>query len=79
MLRKADTVFLFDPRIHMNLSKTDKSNLDQLVKYEEFEWMVEVAKLRTGASFGELALINNDMRKATITCIQDCWFAVLDR
>ena len=79
LVRKADTVFLFDPRVHMNLSKADRANLDQLDKYEEYQWMVDVSKLRTGASFGELALINNESRKATITCVTDCNFAVLEK
>lgn len=63
----------------MNLNKVEKENLDQLEKYEEYQWMVEVAKLRTGASFGELALIGGGLRKATITCVTDCSFAVLKK
>ena len=34
--KKADTVFLFDPRIHMNLSKIDLKNLDLLDEFETF-------------------------------------------
>jgi hypothetical protein len=34
--KKADTVFLFDPRIHMNLSKIDLKNLDLLDEYESY-------------------------------------------
>ena len=41
--------------------------------------MIEVAKLKTGSSFGELALINNEPRKATIMCLTDCFFAVLEK
>ena len=41
--------------------------------------MKEVAKLQTGSSFGELALINNEPRKATIMCLTDCHFAVLEK
>lgn len=78
-LRKADTVFVFDPRVSMNLSKTDLRNLDDLETYEELEWMVEVSLLATGANFGELALINNEPRAATIQCLSNCYFAVLSR
>jgi hypothetical protein len=62
----------------MNLSNIDRHNLDQLDKYNEYQWFVDVAKLRTGASFGELALINNEPRAATIKCITDCSFAILE-
>ena len=41
--------------------------------------MVDVAKLKSGGSFGELALINNDVRQATITCVTDCSFAILEK
>lgn len=70
---------MFDPRVSMNLSKTDLRNLDDLETYEELEWMVEVSLLATGANFGELALINNEPRAATIQCLSNCYFAVLSR
>lgn len=78
-IKKADTVYIFDPRVHMNLTKLEKENLDQIVAYEKMQWMTEVAKLKTGQSFGELALINNEPRKATIMCLNDCYLAVLEQ
>lgn len=71
-LSKHNSIFTFDPKYDMNLSKLDKKNLEKLEKYEQFKWDIEVATMRTGASFGELALISDDTRKATITCIQEC-------
>lgn len=53
---------MFDPRVHMNLTKLEKENLDQIENYEKMQWMMEVSKLQTGSSFGELALINNEPR-----------------
>ena len=50
-----------------------------LEEYEETTWTVEVSKLQTGASFGELALINNEPRNATILCLTECYFAVLEK
>lgn len=35
-LTKADTVFLFDPRINMNLTDEEKENLDFLDQYDKF-------------------------------------------
>ena len=58
--KRADTVFMFDPRVHMNLSKQELDNLNEFEKYEEYEWFVDVAKLDSGNSFGELALLNNE-------------------
>lgn len=77
--RKADTMLLFDPRVHMNLSKTDIQNLDTYKRYKNMKWMVDVSKLYTGYSFGELALVNNEPRNATIQCLNDCYFAVLEK
>lgn len=39
----------------------------------------EVRVLESGAAFGELALINNKPRAATIRCREDCHFAVLEK
>ena len=39
--------------------------------------MKEVARLNDGCSFGELALLKNEGRAATITCIQRTRFATL--
>jgi CRP-like cAMP-binding protein len=35
--------------------------------------------LTTGKAFGELALINNRPRAATIKCLTDCHFAVIQK
>ena len=39
----------------------------------------KVSELGPGQTFGELALISNKRRAATITCMTDSHFAVLDR
>lgn len=39
--------------------------------------MIQVAELGSGYSFGELALITDKPRAATITCKEECHFAVL--
>ena len=41
--------------------------------------MIEVDVYKPGQSFGELALINNSRRSATITALEDSHFATLDK
>lgn len=41
--------------------------------------MKEVVALGSGNSFGELALLYHKPRAATITCKEDCHFAVLEK
>ena len=39
----------------------------------------EIKVLNAGLAFGELSLIENKPRAATIICVEDCGFAVLDK
>ena len=41
--------------------------------------LTEIKILETGCAFGELALIENKPRAATIRCKENCHFAVLDK
>lgn len=41
--------------------------------------MIQVAKLLEGQTFGELALITNKPRAATLKCLTDCHFATMDK
>lgn len=77
--RKADTVFVFDPRVHMNLSKKELKNLDLLEEFDKFEWMKEVCNLSTGDSFGEINLFEDIQKDASIECLSNCYFAVLNK
>lgn len=47
--------------------------------FEQIEWFVEIKKLRSGESFGELALIKDAPRAATITATENTSFVVIDR
>lgn len=38
-----------------------------------------VKNLRTGDSFGELALLKNSKRLASIICREDCHFGIIDK
>ena len=51
----------------------------QLNKYRRFNWFVEVLTLTSGHSFGELALINNAPRQATIKTLSKCSFVTISR
>lgn len=48
-------------------------------KEREKEVLINVRDLPTGSAFGELALLSNKPRAATIQCNEDCQFAVLDK
>ena len=39
----------------------------------------EIKELRSGDSFGELALISNKSQASTIVCKEDCHFAYLEK
>lgn len=41
--------------------------------------LTEIKVLNAGSSFGELALMENKPRAATIRCKEDCIFSVLDK
>lgn len=78
-MSRADTIMEFDPKISMKLSKQDRDNLADLLKYESVKWFVEISKITSHGSFGELALINNDPRAANVEALTDCYFAVLGK
>jgi len=48
-------------------------------KEREKEILINVRDLPTGSAFGELSLLSNKPRAATIQCNEDCQFAVLDK
>jgi CRP-like cAMP-binding protein len=54
-------------------------NLEEIEALEDLQWFIEVSKLKSGDTFGELALLNDKPRAATITCITDCHFAILGK
>ena len=39
----------------------------------------ELKTIKTGDSFGQLALMENKPRSASIICKEDCHFAILDK
>lgn len=44
-------------------------------EFQKVQWFVEAVILTEGHSFGELALIDNKPRRATIKCLEDSIFA----
>lgn len=42
-------------------------------------WLIDVKTMKSGDSFGELALLNNNPRAATIKCETECSFAVIHK
>jgi hypothetical protein len=74
-----DEDFHFNYKNDMKLTGEDRYQLDQLENYDSMAWFLDVVKLCSGKSFGELALINDAPRAATIQCVTNCLFATLGR
>ncbi|CAD8100137.1 unnamed protein product [Paramecium sonneborni] len=53
--------------------------VEVLIKRRGYDELESVRILRQGESFGELALIHRQPRLATIRCVTDSYFAVLDK
>jgi hypothetical protein len=70
---------MFDPRVHMKLSKTDLYNLDELEKYEKIQWFVAAGKIITGSCFGHQALLHDVPRNATIRCLTQCYMVSITK
>jgi CRP-like cAMP-binding protein len=71
-----------NPRKSIIASKSQLEEMNPVQKLEYWESqpdMIEVAKLHNGGSFGELALIEDKPRAATIKCHTDCTFATMER
>lgn len=66
--------------IDNTLVKKTISSYDRLPDQEKKSFILtEVKILGGGSAFGELALIENKPRAATIRCKENCHFAVLDK
>ena len=50
-----------------------------LVPDHNSDYLVQVAVLNQGKSFGETALVTENSRNATVSCLTDCNFAVLNK
>ena len=66
----------------LKLNKKDLQRYEKIkgmVEGDEVDWMIEVAKLSAGKAFGELALINDAKRAASISSLTECYTAVINR
>jgi len=67
----------------LDLNKKDttklmKFNVEEKEQGDDYWWM-DIKMLTPGQSFGELALLNDAPRAATIRCNQECYFATIQR
>lgn len=76
---KSGDTFSFDWKKDMRLSGDEKHYLDKIEEYEQMAWFIDVVKMPSGKNFGELALINDAPRAATVQCVTNCFFATLGR
>jgi CRP-like cAMP-binding protein len=63
----------------MLITKQDIENLSTFQIFNQSAWFVEVVRLGDGSTFGELALLNSKPRAATINCVVDSTFGVLNK
>ena len=61
------------------IMKKNSFDFDFLGSVGEIEQMQEIKTLQSGDSFGELALLSNQPRSATIICKENSYFAVLSQ
>ncbi|CDW72769.1 UNKNOWN [Stylonychia lemnae] len=66
----------------LSLEEQKQQILEQIkeLRYQEEQSLfIEIVKLQSGKSFGEIALIKNKPRAATIKCNTDCHLAVMSK
>ena len=56
-----------------------KQKIDSYKQGLHVNWFIDAARLKTGDSFGEKALLEDQPRAATIVTLKTSYFAVLDR
>jgi len=72
-----------DQEFVLQMTEQERSNMNQLRRFSQFEWYIAANKLSKGACFGELALEAEKQegmrRKATVKAAAPCELAVLRR
>jgi hypothetical protein len=63
----------------LGLPKSSYPNFEELSEFDQETWFIEVGRLKDGESFGELALLDDAPRAATITCIEKTTVIILER
>ena len=69
----------FDIYQHMNLTKLDKQKYERFKELEDTKWMMQVKRLKREDGFGEAAMVSRQPRNASIQCLNDCYFAYLEK
>ncbi|CAI2372049.1 unnamed protein product [Moneuplotes crassus] len=79
---------IFDPRrdkegkyqrYYDRIPEFEADDFGRKEKEYRFDCLVDVVHLKEGGSFGELALINNTPRSATICTVTECHFATIQK
>ncbi|KAL4506577.1 hypothetical protein ABPG72_000148 [Tetrahymena utriculariae] len=80
VMKEANTIGAIFEKALKNQIQMYRQQSQQISRFNTIEGdFVQVSTLKAGSSFGELALINDRPRLATIVCSQNCKFAVIDK
>ncbi|KAL4455790.1 hypothetical protein ABPG74_003200 [Tetrahymena malaccensis] len=79
-IKKTD-IYHKSPESNKELNQLPQTPAQSLINIipNDYSQLMLVKKLKEGQSFGELALIYNKPRLATIKCVKKCTFAVLEK
>ena len=78
-MAKLEKNFKFNYEDRLNLTKDERHKIKSIKKFDKIMWYTTAATLVEGQSFGELALLRNSKRAATVQSQTTVELAALSR
>ena len=71
---------ILEQSVIAGLNKHDSETFKEYQTYLNMKWFLQVSTFQAGDTFGELALLRDDKRAATVQCLSEkCYFATVDK